>query len=85
MTCAPSSAASLMPWARVAEVPLSMLFTLTDRIVAAGATPSNGTPCACRSLAAMMRRDLGAVTHDSPGKPVPVRSMAVTWPASWGL
>ena len=54
MTCAPSSAASVMPWARAAEVPDSWLFTLIDKILASGATPSNGLPSACMSLAAMM-------------------------------
>ena len=59
--------------------------TLTERIFASGATPSNGLPCTC-TLAAMMPAI--AVPWPSPEQswnPVPVRSMAVTLPASCGL
>src|SRR6202034_1426045 len=87
MTWAPSSAASRIPWARVAELLLCWVWvnTLTERIFASGATPSNGLPCAC-TLAAMMPAI--AVPWPSPEQswnPVPVRSMAVTLPASCGL
>ena len=54
MTCAPSLAASSMPWASRLELPVSWAFTLTERILASGATPAKGKPFASRSLAAMM-------------------------------
>jgi hypothetical protein len=70
----------------VAELPVSASFTLTDKILARGATPSNGTPRACRSLAAMMAAT--AVPWPTQSwKPVLVGLglAASTLPANWGL
>jgi hypothetical protein len=54
MTPAFSRAASRIPWASVNGLPVSPFCTLIERIFAPGATPSNGTPALCMSLAAMM-------------------------------
>src|SRR5580700_1701244 len=81
MTCACSLAASSMPWASRLELPVSWLFTLTERILASGATPTNGKPFASRSLAAMMP-DISVPWPTQSPKPVPVTSTALTRPAS---
>jgi hypothetical protein len=76
MTPAPDEAASTIPLARRVAEPWSMLFTLTEKMLAPGATPANGRPSACLSLAAMM----AATSVPWPTQscaPVPVRSMGV--------
>ncbi len=81
MTWAPSVAAARIPSARSRLLPVSSAFTLTERIRAAGATPSNGMPWAWRSLAAMIAATAVPCPTQS-ASPVLVRSMAVTRPAS---
>ena len=84
MTVAPRKAASWMPLARMIDRPVSWLFTFTDMIDAPGATPSNGMPLAWMSRAAMMAATAVPWPTQSCG-PVPVRSIAVTLPASCGM
>src|ERR1700683_5268067 len=87
MTWAPRAVASRIPWARVAELLVCWAWvnTLTERIFASGATPSNGLPCACKPAAMMPAIAVPWPSPEQSWNPVLVRSMAFTLPASCGL